>query len=62
MSAQVEPFEIYNVFCQECNDGAGPFGRGDWAEEWAATHNAVHHESDNSDDEAYEKFKESRGI
>jgi len=61
MSAKVETVELFEAICPECHMGGGPYIWFDDAEEWAATHNAERHETDISDDEAYEKFKESRG-
>ena len=52
------------VECLKCSiewgwskDSSGAFER---LEDMAANHNAEHHETDNSTDEAYERFKEAR--
>jgi hypothetical protein len=61
MSATVETTEVYYAYCADCATGSDGDGTEFTAEGWAADHNAECHETDNSDDEAYEKFKESRG-
>jgi hypothetical protein len=60
MSADVYSFTQYNADCDECATGAGPFIDEDEAHEWAAAHDAENHETDTSDDDAYEAFKEAR--
>jgi len=58
MSAKVS--ELYEARCDECRMSSWPEESEAIAESWAATHNAEHHETDNSTDEAYERFKEAR--
>ena len=60
MSAEVQA-SAYEAFCDQCFEFGPQHVAEDVAVEWAANHNAERHETDNSDDEAYEKFKESRG-
>lgn len=60
VSADVYSFTQYNADCADCATGGGPFTDWDAAYEWAANHDAEHHETDNSTDEAYERFKEAR--
>lgn len=57
MSATVEEVAYYEATCGECSKGSGPEPFEDWAEEWAANHNATYHEADNSNDDDYDKFK-----
>jgi len=60
MSATVETTEVYYAFCGDCGTGFDGDGSEFAAEDWAAEHNAEHHETDDSNDEAYERFKEAR--
>lgn len=60
MSATVETVQLYAGVCWECKSDSQPYDDEEAAGEWAATHNAECHETDTSDDEAYEAFKESR--
>lgn len=41
MSAAVN--EVYNAYCPDCNEGAGPFDDSDDADAWVNKHNAEHH-------------------
>lgn len=58
MSATVD-YAPY-AWCHDCAEGSEVGITRDEAEEWAATHDAENHETDNSSDEAYERFKEAR--
>ena len=60
MSAEVSCAEVYYVWCEPCATNMGPFDSENEAEAWAAQHDAEHHETDNSTDEDYERFKEAR--
>lgn len=60
MSATVQEETLYEAICTECPTASGPFDNEDDAEEWAANHNAENHETDNSDDDAYEQYREAR--
>jgi len=61
MSAKVESVYLFNVYCANCGTGADePYESEEGAYEWAETHDAENHETDNSNDEAYERFKEAR--
>jgi len=60
MSATVETTEVYYAYCAECSTGSDGDGLEITAESWASDHNAECHETDNSNDEDYEKFKEAR--
>lgn len=40
--------EVYNAYCADCNEGAGPYDDYDIAETWAQDHNAEYHSEANS--------------
>ena len=59
MSAQVQE-SAYEAFCDDCCEFGPQHVAEDVAVEWAANHDTECHETDNSTDEDYERFKEAR--
>jgi len=60
MTATVETDEVFYGLCHECGAASPVWSCEEDAQTWAATHNAEYHETDNSNDEDYERFKEAR--
>ena len=59
MSATVEPVDMFMASCMACCLSCLYLSEAA-ANEWAAAHDAENHETDTSDDDAYERFKEAR--
>jgi hypothetical protein len=57
MSAEVDYEYVYSARCSDCFAFGPELVSESEAEEWAANHNAEYHETDNSSDEEYDKFK-----
>ena len=60
VSADVHVVYVYHAYCPDCATGSESDENEDRAIEWADEHNAECHETDNSNDEDYERFKEAR--